>query len=201
MKLKPKSTTLNPKALLYRRFIGLEKSESLGYVYNTTSDGRFWTFSNETQEFSVISTLPSGSKTIAVIDFKTILQYKENYYLYNGSAWVTTSVPDTSDEEISLLSARFNNIAKYQMNKYYYVGSFDYTIRGSISGTTSQYLKGNIIPLNSLNIKYFDDEIGLQPDDLVVIDKHLYSVEDPETDEKHMPRNFNIYFATLNSIL
>lgn len=100
----------------------------------------------------------------------------------------------------NILSAKFNNIAKYQTNKYYYVGSFDYMIKGSIEGTTAQYIKGNIIPLKSLNIKYSDD-IELSPDDLVVIENRLYSVENPETVLKQQPKPYKIYFATLNNIL
>ena len=74
-------------------------------------------------------------------------------------------------------------------------------IKGSIEGTTTQYLKGNIIPLTSLNIKFFNDDIKLSPDDLVVIGKRLYSVENPETVAKRQPKAFNVHFATLNSIL
>ena len=83
------------------------------------------------------------------------------------------------------MSAKFNNIGKYQTNKYYYVGSFDYMVKGSIEGTTSQYIKGNIIPLTSMNIKHFNDEINLNVDDLVVIGKKLFSVENPETTMKN----------------
>ena len=87
------------------------------------------------------------------------------------------------------------------MNKYYYTGSFDYMIKGSVSGVTTQPIRGNITPLTSLNIKYFDDSVNLSPHDLVVIDGHLYSVENPETSIKQMPKPYKIYFATLNSIL
>ena len=52
-----------------------------------------------------------------------------------------------------------------------------------------------------MNIKFFDDDIKLSVSDLVVIEKHLYIVENVETVQKRMPRAFNIYFATLNSIL
>jgi hypothetical protein len=100
-----------------------------------------------------------------------------------------------------LLNATFNNIAKYQTNKYYYVGNFDFTIKGSIEGATARYIKGNIIPLKSLNIKYYEDNIDLSVDDLVVVDGHLYSVENPETSIKQQPKPFKIHFATLNSIL
>ena len=324
MKLKPKSTTKNPKALLYRRFIGLEKSENLQTVYNTT-DGKFWTFDILEKKFSEISAdkIPQTSKTINVIPYLTVLNYNIFFFKYDGINWIETitsgakfnntieiklpllynqekeyvdteytplisSVQHSSHtiiyktpsnitysltiyakniysgeeykmynkenvtnstaveahdwlnrkgdsiitkivykaknnlfglgvrdmgihieiaeqllitSDIELLSGTFNNIAKYQTNKYYYIGSFDFTIKGSIEGTTAQYIKGNIIPLTSLNIKYFDDDINLRTDDLVVVDGHLYSVENPETTIKQQPKPFKIHFATLNSIL
>jgi hypothetical protein len=329
MKLKPKSTTKNPKALIYRRFIGLEKSENLQTIYNT-ADGKFWTFDVIEKKFTEISIdkVPQGSKVVNVALFSTVLSYQSFYFKYDGTKWLQTSTDGTSFENnfsitvntlpygeaeytdtnytpmlknrlkpdgynvdayhfnittpgnitytltiyarnlytgeeyvlfdfthstrnvdfevirswlyvrvdsiitkiyfkaenntsisrdiriycgiedgaiftnnIELLSGTFNNIAKYQTNKYYYIGNFDFTIKGSIEGTTAQYIKGNIIPLTSLNIKYFDDEINLRTDDLVVVDGHLYSVENPETTIKQQPKPFKIHFATLNSIL
>lgn len=201
MRLKPKSTVHNTRALQYKRFIGLEKSINLQTVYKTESDSKFWTFDNLTLEFSEIagSQVPANSKIILIQNSSSILQYKDKYFLYNGSNWAEAT--DLSASGITLLSATFNNIAKYQTNKYYYAGSFDYMIKGSIDGATAQYLKGNIIPMTSLNIKYFDDDISLSVDDLVVIDGKLYSVENPETNIKQQPRPFKVYFATLNSIL
>ena len=96
---------------------------------------------------------------------------------------------------------RFNNMSKYQTNKYYYVGSFDFMIKGSIEGTTTQYIKGNITPLTAMNIKHYNDDIKLSVDDLVVVEGRLYSVENPETVYKQQPKRYNIYFATLNSVL
>lgn len=329
MKLKPKSTTKNPKALVYRRFIGLEKSENLQTIYNT-ADGKFWTFDVIEKKFTEISLdkYPQGTKIVNVALFSTVLSYQSFYFKYDGTNWLQSSnagisfensfsipvdtlpygeaeytktnynpilkrrlSPDgqnvdgqkfyittpgditytltiyaknlyTGEEyvlfdythsvgnvqidnitawlyvrvdsiiskiyfkaknntnisrririycaiedgaiftdDIELLSGTFNNIAKYQTNKYYYVGNFDFTIKGSIEGATAQYVKGNIIPLTSLNIKYFDDEINLRTDDLVVVDGHLYSVENPETTIKQQPKPFKIHFATLNSIL
>lgn len=200
MKMKFKSTTLCPKALLYKRFIGLEKSINLATVYNTISNGLFWTFDYETLTFSQVagSSVPSVSKVVQIEDFKSVLQYQSTYFRYNGLEWQTIT---ELGEDITLLSASFNNIAKYQTNKYYYCGSFDFMVKGSVEGTNTQFIKGNIIPLTSMNIKHFNDDIQLTQDDLVVVNGHLYSVENPETDIKHQPKDYNIYFATLNSIL
>lgn len=200
MRLKPRSTVKNPRALVYKRFTAIEQSESLAIVYQTDSDGLFWTFDNEKLQFDEIDAESVADSEIRhVRDFYTVFSYEGHYFRYNGVGWEETTEPNSAN--ITLLSATFNNIAKYQTNKYYYVGSFDYMVKGSISGTTTQFVKGNIIPLTSLNIKYFDDDINLSVDDLVVIDGHLYSVENPETSIKQMPKPFRVYFATLNSIL
>ena len=201
MKLKPKSTTRNPKALHYKRFIGLEKSVNLNIVYKTVSDNLFWTFDNLKLTFTNIpSTLvPQGATQVSVNNAVTILQYQGTYFNYVATGW--QKITDISSAGITLLNATFNNVAKYQTNKYYYVNSFDFMIKGSIEGTTAQYIKGNIIPLTALNIKFFDDDIDLSPDDLVVIENKLFSVENPETVIKQQPKPFKIYFATLNNIL
>ena len=200
MRLKPRSTVKNPRALVYKRFIGLEQSQSLAIVYQTDSNGLFWIFDNEKLEFEEVDVENVLGKTVRhVADFYTVFSYQDKYYRFNGVYWET--VENANGSNITLLSASFNNIAQYQMNKYYYTGSFDYMIKGSVSGVTTQPIRGNITPLTSLNIKYFDDSVNLSPDDLVVIDGHLYSVENPETSIKQMPKPYKIYFATLNSIL
>lgn len=199
MKMKPRSTVQNPKGLLYRRYIGLESSANLRTIYKTTSDNLYWLFDSEKVGFTEINVndVPT-SATIINVAGTARLKYQDNYFKYINYAWEKTTGTDTGT---TLLSLTFNNIGKYQTNKYYYVGSFDFMIRGSIEGTTAQYIKGNIIPLNSLNIKSFDDDVVPAVDDLVVIDGKLYSVENPETTFKQQPKPFKIYFATLNNIL
>lgn len=94
-----------------------------------------------------------------------------------------------------------STISKYQKNKYYYAGSFDYMIRGSSEETTTQFLKGNIMDLKTMSIKYYNDNINLKVDDMVVIDNRVYAVESIETNIKRLPKPFKIYFARLNSIM
>lgn len=208
--MKFKSTTLNPRALVYKRFISLEQSLNTNTLYKT-ADNLFWAFNADTLTFIPIESnlVPELSKIVIVTNGSYLQLYRQYqsklfYFWYeidaeNGNSWKSTD--DGTPVGTTLLSTTFNNIAKYQMNKYYYVGSIDYVVKGSIEGTTTQFIKGNIIPLTSLNIKYFNDDIKLNPDDLVVIDKHLFSVENVEDVNKRQPKKFSIHFATLNSIL
>lgn len=98
------------------------------------------------------------------------------------------------------LAAKYGNIASYQTNKYYKAGTFDFMVRGSIGSSDTQPIKGNIMHLRSLEIKYFDDSIHIDHDDLVVIDGHLYGVEELSYDIKRSPKPYTVYFATLNNI-
>ena len=198
MKLKPKSTVHNPLALVFRRFTVINESFTVENIYMTVADNKYWIFDNQKLSFTEVgNAIISASTKVTNVFNYNVLQYQKLYFKYNGASW--ESIEDISG--LTLLSALYNNVGKYQTNKYYFSGSFDYMIKGSIEGTTSQYIKGNILPLTSLNIKYFDDDISLSVDDLVVIDGKLYSVEDPETTIKQQPKPFKIYFATLNSIL
>ena len=198
MKLKPKSTVHNPLALVFRRFTVINESFTVENIYMTVADNKYWIFDNQKLSFiEVDNAVISASTKVTNVFNYNVLQYQKLYFKYNGASW--ESIEDISG--LTLLSALYNNVGKYQTNKYYFSGSFDYMIKGSIDGTTSQYIKGNILPLTSLNIKYFDDDISLSVDDLVVIDGKLYSVEDPETTIKQQPKPFKIYFATLNRIL
>lgn len=198
MKLKPRSTVHNPYAILYKRFTAIDSSFVVANIYNTAVDGKYWVFDNATLSFTEITNPAITANTVVnVVTSVTVLQYQNTYFKYADGAWGT--ITDTTG--FTLLSASYNNIGKYQTNRYYFAGTFDYIIKGSIEGTTSQYIKGNIIPLTSLNIKYFDDDINLSVDDLVVISGRLYAVENPEKTIKQQPKPFNIYFATLNSIL
>lgn len=211
MKMKPRTTTKNTRALLYRRFIGLEKSSSLNILYKTTTNGvvEYWSFDCKTLEFNRLpQDIDTQGASITTINSfpeenslpPTILHYQGTYFRYNSElGW--QKIDDVQSSGIVLLNAAFNNIAQYQTNKYYYVKSFDYVIKGSIDGTTAQYIRGNIIPLTTLNIKHFDDSIDLKEDDLVVVNGRLYSVESPSKSYKQQPRNYCVYYATLNSIL
>lgn len=200
MQMKFKSTATLPKALLYKRFIGLEKSINLTTVYKTVSDSKFWYFDNEILDFLPLNStsITTASKIIEVEDVITVLQYQNVYFKYENLQWEKFTQAEST---ITPLSATFNNIGRYQTNKYYYVGAFDFMIKGSVEGTNTQYIKGNILPLTAFNIKHFNDHIKLTQDDLVVVEKRLYSVENPETDIKYNPKPYKIYFATLNSVL
>lgn len=318
MKLKPKSTTLNDRALLYKRFINIESGIAIQNVYKTT-DGKLWLFNIEDYKFiemkqenldvnSKILDVPlnsvlsykgiglfyneqhgwglfeikqetysnkvnfyetvAGKKTVTqtftnakpliiypntTVDYSVNTSFTFSFKVYGksifggneelllekeitsgptssefkGSVALSTqtqfvitkivvsttntgSFPSTRRIDLTVngsigisqvVDGRVNNMSKYQINKYYYAGSFDFTIKGSIEGTTVQYIKGNIIPLRALNIKHFNDDVKLSTDDLVVVGGRLYSVENPETVIKQQPKPFQIHFATLNSVL
>jgi hypothetical protein len=119
MRLKPKSTTLQPKALLYKRFIGIEKSIGTETLYKTLSDGFFWTFDSLNLVFDKFDLeLPQEAKIVEITDFSSVLQFQKTFFRYTGIGW--EKITDIEGSNITVLSATFNNIAKYQTNKYYF---------------------------------------------------------------------------------
>ena len=84
MKMKPKSTVHNPKALVYRRFIGLEKSVNLGTVYFTTVDSKYWTFDVETLTFQPFdsSLIITSTNIVDIATNTTILTYLDKFFYF-----------------------------------------------------------------------------------------------------------------------
>lgn len=200
MRLKPKNTTLNPRALLYKRFTSIEKASTLNSVYKTVIDNKFWTFNAENLSFAEITTDFTPVNVINVISNSTCLSFSKNgtiHYFKYQDGWQEIS----SGDGLTLLSATYNNVGNYQTNKYYFSGTFSYIKKGAVEGSTTQYIKGNIIPLDAFSIQYYDDYINIEIDDLVVINGRLYSVQNPITDHKHQPKDYTIYSVDLMSVL
>lgn len=216
MRLKPKTTVGKTRALLYKRFIGIEQAfhqldQTIVYYvqYRTDKGGivtRSWYFDRISQQFIDV---PSGVEPDQQIRLTVGAVYTSGQYYFvlhsrsvgQGVSYTwerSETLPDTAQ---TLRGIGFANVGKYQTNKYYFAGSFDFMVKGSMEGTTTQYIKGNITPLTSFNIVHYNDYVQLSPDDLVVIDGHLYSVENPDRTLKHQPKDYFIYHATLNSIL
>lgn len=226
--LKPKTSVRNERALLYKRYTNIETSSTTDVVYAGWY-GDYWIFDKEINFFvSVDQKALDG--TTKVVNINTngnnykygdlIFSYYDETYTYKPgllnqnveakNVWhINSYFYDSETGQIleDLVKNRtFDNltsssIAKYQLNKYIYSGSFDYMVRGDIDEVDTQPIKGLITPLTTMQIRYFDDSINLNHEDLVVIDGILYAVESTSKTQKRVPKKYNIYYATLNSIL
>lgn len=206
MFIKPKKTNLNPRALLYKRYTHIEKMLSGLTIFaclkvNSTYD--YFIFDKELMDFVKIDidTIPQTADKIYTITNNNSVFTYGGYFFYwrNQTEWIKSdTLPQTYT---TLQEAGYANVGRYQMNTYIYAGSFDYVVKGSIVGTRTQNMKGLITPLTSLNIQYYNDYINVEVGDLVVIKGQLFSVENPETDIKHLPKDYKVYSVTLNSIL
>lgn len=203
--LKPRKTTFNPKLAVYRRFTRIEKSLSLKILFKCpkqNSNFDYFAFDYDNQHFvKVNDNVPSNVQLVTITSSSQIFQSGTNYFYWDTVHYKWQKTTTLPVGYTSLANAGFSNIGRYQTNTYYFVGSIDYIITGEVAGTKTQPIKGNIMPLTSMNIKYYDDYLNLDEEDLVVVDGHLYSVESPDYSIKHSPRPYKIYYATLNSIL
>ena len=180
------------------------KNQFLGY-YFVGADNEYQAIEIETTNIINNKILINGiEKNVIIKESKEYTLYEIENYTYkvswNGKVW---NLNDTRIiPQHTTLTAKFSNVAnKYQLNRYYYVSSFSFMFNGDIESTLTQPIKGSIMPLTSLNIKYYDDTIELKEGDFVVIDKRLYQVENPTSSLKLQPKPYKIHFATLNSIV
>ena len=210
MNIKPKKTTFNPKALVYRRISKIESSLQESIVYKCLQDNgvayQYFIFDKDKNEFAEIYDIGHlNAKEYRVVTSQyQVFKSNNTYFHWNTTinpknTWVAT---DTLPQNYTTLAdAGFSNIGKYQMNAYYFVGQIDYIITGEVAGTKTQPIKGIIMDLESMNIKYYNDDIVIGEEDLVVVGGKLFSAESPDYSIKHMPRPYTIRYVTLNSIL
>jgi hypothetical protein len=199
-------TDVNPLILLQNATVSYSTNTSFTFSFRVYGKNIFTGKESLLMEETITTTTFETFKGSVPFDInaQTVITKVEIEAEYTGFYAQTQRIELTINGSLNLnqvTDGRFNNVSKYQINKYYYVGSFDFVIKGSIEGTTTQYIKGNIIPLTAMNIKHYNDDIKLSVDDLVVVEGRLYSVENPETVYKQQPKKYSIYFATLNSVL
>ena len=205
MNLKPKKTTFNTPALVYRRFSRIERSRENLIAYNCLgypNSHYYFVFDTEKGFVSISSEVYStATKVISVTSSTQIFQYQNKYYQWNTiqKKWIESDTLPIG--YTTLAQTGWSNMGKYQMNAYYFVGQVDFIITGEVAGTKTQPIKGIIMDLESMNIKYYNDDIVIGEEDLVVVDGKLYSAESPDFAIKHMPRPYIIRYVTLNSIL
>ena len=194
MLLKPRNTVFNERAKVYKRFLSIDEVRNKRVIYRTP-DNKFWMFNSVSLDFDE-TTAPTEPNIKKIYISDETLEYRDKYYSYGVSGWEVRN-----SGNYKLLSMEFGNTARFQANKYYFVGTMDYIIKGAIEGNATQWIKGNALPLNSFNIQYFDDELILCKDDLVVIGTRLFEVEDTEVVQKRQPKPYYVYSSTLNNIL
>ena len=202
MKMKPRTTVHNERAVLFRRYSDIDESVVQKFYYKTVVDDttRYWKF--DVLKVNFVEITADDLVFLTAVNVTNTTQYfhfKGYYYHFSPSVgWVRT---ETVNSQTLADEIKVPSIAKYQTNRYYFVGYFDYMIRGGVESADVQPIKGLITPSESMTIRTFSDDIKLDHDDLVVIGKRLYSIESMETVRKMQPKPFCIYTATLNSIL
>lgn len=199
---KPRKFTSRERATVYRRYNDMEKSVRMASVYKTISAkniSHFWIFDKDELAFSVLpNTITPAEEAVVNVTAGSVYFYLDTYFKYDpvSDDWGTVEKP-TGDS----LAVTYGNIARYQLNRYYADKTFQFERKSAIEGSTTQYIKGAIMPLENGTIQYYSDSVNLTIDDLLVIKNRLYSVESVTIDHKHFPRDFFIYTATINSII
>ena len=157
-------------------------------------------FNTQKEEFEVFNGESGGVVTKIIPFYSNIYKYKNYVYRYTVDKGILKE-DYNKHKTREMINLETSISAQYQANNYYYAGTFSYMIKGSVDGTTTQWIKGNVLELNSLTIQYYDDEMICHKDDLVVIGDRIFCVEDTEAVQKRQPKPYYIYSSTLNSII
>lgn len=197
---KPKSTTKLPLAMLYKRYVAIESAFGKNSVYYVNAKDRlkYFIFNSVDGVFIEIEEDEVGTASLFHLTYQ-VLTFNDKYYKYNAITQKIEETKKDSDRDLTKISDS-PNIGKYQLNKYYYASSFQFTINGDIEESVIQSIKGLMSPLTSLTIKTYSD-IDIKADDLVVINKRLYHIESVSKTVKRMPKAFVITTLIINSIL
>lgn len=84
-----------------------------------------------------------------------------------------------------------------ELNKYFYHSTFNYMPIDDVNDNTTQYVKGAIMREETRSIRWEIDNVPLEPNDIVVIDKKAYLVEDVLVNQRVGMNVRKTYTATL----
>lgn len=208
MFLKPKHTYLDQPATHYKKVIDLTKylmTET--YYYFTDSTGTYtYYYDRENKRFVKTDSVNGNGILIEKNTRKYMLDTEIWYYnvkpvVVDGQTtiehvWRHTYVFMPLSEENIISATDYRG----QKNRYFRNGTFTYTIVSDINESITQAHKGLISKNKSFDIKYTDDEINIEEDDIILIDNELYFVSEASYKIIRLPKPYKTYFCTLTKL-
>lgn len=200
MSLKPKSTHLNPPAILYKRYLDISTYFDASYsdknILYMTSDTLYWFYDKSINNF-VEYTQQETHSINAVSITSTTGVYIEGVgiFLYSNGEWeLTDTTPNL------LYKGNSQTIYKGQKSVFQRKDYFDYTIISDINIGEEQAIKGLITDLESFDIKFSYDDLKIDNEDIVQIDNKLYMVSDLKYKILRLPKPLKYYYCTLTKL-
>lgn len=196
---KPKHTYLDQPALHYKKVIDIALYTNTSYYYyhekyvDGILTGFYYVFDREKENFIEIDSC-SGNR-INIIPIIAVYKYNYTYFGYDGSKWITLDYTPENYIEIYADKQYKNQKNTYVKDRY-----FDYTIISDINENEEQVIKGLITPTKSFDIKYTDDDININDDDIVQIGNELFFVSESSYRMIRLPKPFKTYFCTLTRL-
>lgn len=200
MILKPKHTHLNPPALLYKRYLDITTYFNSSYsdknILYMTSDTICWFYDKSINNF-VQYTQQETHSINAVNISSTTGVYIEGVgiFLYSDGEWTLT---DTTPN--LLYKGNSQTIFKGQKSVFYRKDYFDYVVITDVNVGEEQAIKGLITDLETFDIKFSNDELKIDNDDIVQIDDKLYIVSDLSYKILRLPKPIKYYYCTLTKL-
>lgn len=204
MFLKPTNTALNQRGLLFRRYTNLMNCNTDASLFRTefANETKYWKFNPINMEFMEIEDR-AGFSIVKVVENGANYFYNNYTFTWYNGLWSKQEGHIGSAQNIEIADIQRTIAERYQKNEYFYVGSFKYITKGSISSSVNQIARGLEIPLESRNIR-IDTDVDIREQDIVVVQGlkqfRCYMVENTQVTQKRLPKPFNITRVTLNGL-
>lgn len=226
MIMKPTKTYGADKtAIIYKKFIESQKIYEYT-ITNTTLNvvvmvdsvlyGVFKIENGEMTQYSYVDAVSLINDTDATLYYLTaknqVVLYKDNtttkfFRLKKLITGDTISENSATFEESTdtykgtLLSEFKNLLTSIETYKYYKFNSFNYMQEGDIKIGNSQIIKGHITKSKYMDIRWDNDNVDLEEDDLLVIGNEVWQVGEITIRERHSLVDYRSYYTTLTLLV
>lgn len=201
MFLKPKSTHLNRCALHYRKIIDIATTYSAEVIYKATINADTfycYIFDRTIEDFVKINNDTNAIFPIPVSN-TIMLSYNGYYFEYDFVNLVWDKKPLDENKLILPVNNAWNSRTN-QIGYYVRDREFDYTLVSDVNKSEEQLIKGLVVDLETFDIKFSDDNLHMENEDIVQIKNDLYVVSDLSYKILRSPKELIYYFCTLTKL-
>ena len=198
--LKPKHTYLDQPALHYKKIIDIAKYlNGMVHYYITYGDSfKNYIYDKTQQEFVDADTDFLNGQGVLISAANTY-NFRDKYYTYDivNYEWNEIAQADIIGNIVDIYDG---STYKGQKSRYIKDRFFDYTIVSDVNENVEQIHKGLFTSNKSFDIRYYDDDIKIEDDDIVQIGNELFFVSESSKKIIRMPKPYTTYFCTLTKL-
>lgn len=201
--LKPRHTYLDQPALHYKKIIDIAKYlNSMVHYYISYGDSYKNYIYDKTQQAFVDADTDTLNGQGVLISTTNIYNFGDKYFMYDNVnyQWIEKTQQEIEGLPEEIVDIYNGSTYKGQKSRYIKDRFFDYTIVSDVNENVEQIHKGLFTSNKSFDIRYTDDDINIEDDDIVQIGNELFFVSESSKKIIRMPKPYTTYFCTLTKL-